>query len=697
MKAKFSWQTEEASVEDEVASATQDRRPNKRFLRIVAISTLLVCLTAYWQIQRIHAREEVVRDDIRASYLVWYRAVQNGDRELFLNQISTQETAWRNAQEQLFDKGQLLSWPDLGLKQASPEEAAPQIESIELSPDWQEAEMTVRYGYQAAHEPGQPIRYFRRLHTLRYQPAAERWLFAPPPPDFWGAQVNTGSALLSLTYPQRDEQLLSRLGQAWQQEIDRLCQEAGKSGESCLGSSGISLDFTTDTRQLPSDQSFSPLFLQPRYLLPTPSLVGLPADDAAFSALQEAYAGELLGAVRQHLFPPVALPDGALQLLCFPEGESTIQLFRYEPADGNDSWQHELPGRPFRFLMPFPGGDGIVLQPLLTGPNLTRLQLWRWQNGTESLLFDGQMRDQISRPAGWGISNMPRLLLQSISGLQQNAQYWLDLERCDSSGCRLTELPGFTTWSPDGRHTLIARGPELLLGDGEGKPLELLDDGHSPFWIDNDHYGYARYDRQQGAPFMEVVVASVGVAEPQVVLTMGDITRMLDLDESAILFINHIVANHSDPDLLLLSATILGVDEGKYHIFSFRISTGEARLLLQLEQPPTGYSAQLTPAGYSPFRLSPDGRWLMVTYLVNRNPTEWAFELFDLREEEDQQLAVSYPHYPARFPFYDWTPDGRWLVIVEDGYLRLVAPGSQYERLTPYHFDACYYAAWVVN
>jgi len=196
---------------------------------------------------------------------------------------------------------------------------------------------------------------------------------------------------------------------------------------------------------------------------------------------------------------------------------------------------------------------------------------------------------------------------------------------------------------------------------------------------------------------MEVVVATVGVAEPQVVLTMGDITRMLDLDESAILFINHIVANHSDPDLLLLSATILGVDEGKYHIFSFRISTGEARLLLQLEQPPTGYSAQLTPAGYSPFRLSPDGRWLMVTYLVNRNPTEWAFELFDLREEEDQQLAVSYPHYPARFPFYDWTPDGRWLVIVEDGYLRLAAPGSQYERLTPYHFDACYYAAWVVN
>lgn len=693
MRVRFRWQWDEEAGED-APDGRQERQRSRRLLWGFLLLSIVVAVVFYWQqTRRIRQQEETIEEDVAASYRLWHNAVVTGDMELFLFQLSNQDAQWQSAQRDLFLQNRLLDRSDLGLRRVKSDVGADTVDVL-LSPDWQSATITAGYTYEAVDEPpdATPLRL---QQTHFYRRNGERWLLSPGDETFWGAQERQQFGAVTIVYPRRDAETARRIGRDLARDLRRLCASLAENGPACPSDLHITVRFERDPRLLISlRDSFTPVFRGGDYVLPAPTLVGVPEDDTAYELLYEGYTSRILHAVGQNVTPPIPLPNESLQLLCFPAEGRALRLFRYEPATG--AWTAEPSDRAYRFLMQGPDGDGVIVQAFTRGAEASRLRLYWWRNGREQLLYDEEMRDQIRRPAGWSGSGHPHLLLQGFSSAELSAQHrWLNLEECDEDGCSMVELSGYTVWSPDGRHTLILDEQSLWRGDELGQRQIPLGVALSPFWIDNETYGYVRYDREAGAPSMQIATSQVGNDLPRIVTPVTELARLVDEANPPLLFISYATVNPADKDQLLLSATTVGGATSKYHIFSLRLSTGKARLLQQFERLPSGYPSLLTPAGYPPFRLSPDGRWLLVTLLESTSPTTWSFRLYDLQEEQALAVNAYYPEYPAQFPFYDWTPDGRWLAIVEDGFLRLIAPGFDYQKLVTHEMADCLFVAWV--
>ena len=692
MRARFKWRWDE-ELGGEILESTPPKGRSRRLLWALLLLVLGVASLLYWQqAHRLREQEQAIEEDVSASYRLWHGALAIGDLELFQFQLSNQDALWQSAQRELFLQGRLLDRPELGLRYEATG-AADDVVEVKLAPDWQSATLVADYAYRAEGQPQADAIHLRQTHY--YERFGERWLLSPGDDEFWGPQQRLQLPGLAVIYPRRDEQVVERVSKDLAAELESLCEEVAEDAGACLDDLQLTVRFESDPRLLSSlRDSFTPVFRGGDFVLPAPTIVGLPQEEAAYKRLYEGYTARILGAVRQNLTPPLPLPRQALQLLCFPPEGRAPQLFRYEPE--SDRWTAELADRAFRFLMAGPQGDGVIVQDFMRGAEAGHLRLLWWHDGQAQLIYDQEMQEQTTRPAGWSASDHPHLLLQGFGSADVSAQHrWLDLGRCDEDGCAVVDLNGYTVWSPDGSQTLVLNEQSLWRGDALGQPQTPLGAGLSPFWIDNETYGYVRYDREAGAPSMQIATSTAGSDLPHVVMPVARLAQLLDQANPPLLFINYVTVNPGDRDLLLLSATTVGSSTSKYNIFSLRLSTGEARLLQQFERLPSGYPSLLTPAGYPPFRLSPDGRWLLVTLLESATPTTWSFRLYDLQEQRALALSAYYPAYPSQFPFYDWTADGRWLVVVEDGFLRLIAPAEDYQKLVTHRLDDCLYVAWV--
>lgn len=693
MRVRFRWQWDEEAG-DFAPENDAERQRSRRLLWGFLLLLVVVAGLFYWQqSRRIRQQEEAIEADVAASYRLWHNAVAAGDLELFLFQLSNQDAQWQSAQRDLFLQNRLLDRPDLGLRRVRGDGGADNVE-VSLSPDWESATVTAEYTYEAIDETTE-VAPLRLEQTHYYRRNGERWQLSPGGDAFWGSQERRQFGAVTVLYPQRDADEAQRIGRDLARDLRELCASIAEEGPACPSDLHITVRFERDPRLLMSlRDSFTPAFRGGDYVLPAPTLIGVAGNDASYALLYEGVTSRILHAVGQNVAPPIALPDDPLQLLCFPAEGRALRLFRFEPATG--AWTAEPSQRAYRFLMAGPREDGVIVQAFTRGAEATRLRLYWWRDGQEQLIYDEEMVEQSRRPAGWSGSEPPRLLLQGFNSAEVTAQHrWLDLQDCDEEGCREEALSGYTAWSPNGRHTLVLDEQQLWRGNEFGEPQISLGVALSPFWIDDETYGYVRYDREAGAPSMQIATSRVGNDLPNIVTPVAQLSALVDEDNPPLLFISHAVINPADNDQLLLSATTVGAATSKYHIFAVRLSTAEARLLQQFERLPSGYPSLLTPAGYPPFRVSPDGRWLAATLLESTSPTTWTFRLYDLQEDKPLTVNAYYPEYPAQFPFYDWSPDGRWLAIVEDGFLRLIAPGHDYQKLVTHEMADCMFVAWV--
>ena len=165
--------------------------------------------------------------------------------------------------------------------------------------------------------------------------------------------------------------------------------------------------------------------------------------------------------------------------------------------------------------------------------------------------------------------------------------------------------------------------------------------------------------------------------------------------------INTIAVHPTLPGLLILTGPEIRGAGGKYNIFTFQFAdwtqsvSGTLTLRLQLDDPPLGYPALITSSGIPPVSFSPDGRWLVAALLTTPPDDTWQIHLHDIPANQTQTITTSSPRYPANSPFFDWSDDGQWLVLVDDGFFKLIAPAVSYERIILHDFDACYFTAWV--
>ena len=254
--------------------------------------------------------------------------------------------------------------------------------------------------------------------------------------------------------------------------------------------------------------------------------------------------GEATAVSRQ----PVSLPAQDLQVGCFDgtpwEAGAQTLLYRYKLD--SDTWEQEYEYAGLAFFNPLPQDNGVVLQLI----EVSEEQYWQtllWQNDRSVELMNAP--DIYSISLGQMDPN-GRFLLSYFGTEEFEAEpspQLIDMESCLAGTCDSTSISQTPHWSPDGRRMLLSdmhlfessqytvdgriitlnpggtnQVSTLWLRDAQADPAEAVavGEGSSPFWINNEQFGYIRNVPDATRPVQqELVVASVENLEPEPVVT----------------------------------------------------------------------------------------------------------------------------------------------------------------------------------
>ena len=705
MKNNYSWETDdESDWEPSSTPEVSSPRVGSRALLLPAAGVIVACLLILFLLdRRLEGREDIIRQNIVAAQRTWEQSVDRQDLELFSTLISRAQADWYQSQRRLLMSGRTLDRRSFGLELLPGE---PDQFDIDLDASWRKAELAFPRRYTVSGTDDRPpITLFQ---TLTYQISGDRWQLAPPSASFWGNSVIEDIGLVNITYPERDKEFISRLASDLAHDLADICAEYPTARE-CLPDSQILIEFETSPESLLALEDVNTLALSGRTIvLPAPSLVGLPADEAAYDALYQGYTERIREMLRNDLALPAPLPEQDIALLCFPTPDQGATLYTYAPAA--DQWAEQAESKRFSFIQALPDDSGLVLRVGLPGTYIAHLELVLQREGGELVLVkEGTTELSARLNAMPSRSQSESLILSTVHGSTGITDYrLLSLESCADTACDVEPLAGFPIWSPDGERTLILVGSQLHIGDSEGNPQELIGRAFSPFWLTDDTFGFVRLlgDSTAESSEMELVLRSVVSGKERLLAKSTDLLRQLGSADTGGFRIMYVTTNPENPNRLFLAGTPVG--GGRKQFFVLEIQLGDSpdlalmnnqilgvEAIVVLDGLPVGDSSTLTPTGYPPFRLSPDGRWLMVVRFADPITNTWALYLHNVEDGETKTITFNYPTYPSPFPFYDWSADGNWLLLVDNGFLRLIAPDHDYERIITHDFVACRYPAWV--
>ncbi len=293
----FEWQTEDERSWDQPDSAAdnQDNRPGRRWPWLLLVVVLLAggAYVTWRQVQeRVDEATEMVRDEVRTSYSLSHRAASQQDEELFVTLLSGRSATWTDSQKERLARGLLFEETARVLDfELQGEESTPP--EVELNPELTEAVLTARRRFVVDAGAGL-TETVTLTQTQVFREGSQRWLFSPPTDEFWGGawRTRTGEAL-QLAYRPRDEELAQRLGDDLERKLLEMCRTL----MSCPDDFRMSLRLESDPQSvLFAANGEQRLSGDRELILPTPTLVGLPADEAAYAALFRGYARQLLSA-----------------------------------------------------------------------------------------------------------------------------------------------------------------------------------------------------------------------------------------------------------------------------------------------------------------------------------------------------------------------------------------------------------------
>lgn len=299
MPPNFDWHSEEegAEWEEETAvSRSGSRNHHRRWLIPLLLALGIVgTFLLHKANQQIIETTAAIEDDVLSMHNLLRDAASRQDLELFITGLSGRDPKWVDAEQQLVQQGSFLARPAFDLT-VSVADLQPVVSAtITLSPDLATAEFSFDQQYQTRDDAG-----FTRTVTLRhtdiYRRGVNHWLFAPPDAEFWGKWLTTTGTHITLQYPERDAALAVRLLQDLDTKIDDLCRYPGLD---CPDDFALSVQFGTKPVLLADLQNERTLWHAQvgRLYLPTPTLVGIPVDDAGYASLQRGYANQVLTAV----------------------------------------------------------------------------------------------------------------------------------------------------------------------------------------------------------------------------------------------------------------------------------------------------------------------------------------------------------------------------------------------------------------
>ncbi len=690
--------------------------------------------------RRVEDTAQSIEKDVLAAHDLVRHAIAQSDAELFASLLLRGNLGWRAAYEQLFEQRILLDRTAWGLQAQAID---PKIVDVTLSPDLKEAEVVSEYAYSIAggSDAAEPVRL---QQTWAYRFDRQRWLLAAPESEFWGSWVKSEGQWLTLIYSQRDEEIGRRLAGDLDTKLSELC---GLPGIDCPTNWRVQLRLATEPIILNSLVEPEPAFARQwnfnlqanikNMTLPAPTLMGVPVDEPGYQALYLGYALRVARAALVDRVPapaewqpqrlyralldrylirlglrrwpvtladrdavpaPIPPPEQDIQVYCVEDAGRGGSLYRYDAA--LDTWTQELSNRVFAFVMPLPDGSGVVLQEQASIADEAPTRLVLLQLGTERVLFENSSASTPVRATGQFDPFGRYLLTLSYHDLLTPPFRYglLDLEQCGSSGCKLRGLAGSPVWSPDGSQTLVyvfESAPDTLVrGDRQGQPVAEIGEGRAPFWLDDETYGYVR---QESTTLItgtsEVIIASIVDDVPRVLLDSASLAAVLPGDEQRQTEYSYVTVNPGDANLLLItvyaydptSLALGGPPSGSVFNLLFDRRSKEIRRQWQSSFDPTFYTAS----------FSPDGRWLLMDDL-DRTRSMWSIHVYDVNGGDAKTFTFALPANSSyAFPTYEWSADGRWLAILSDGILHLVAPDHDYQHSALPDSPGCIFAAWV--
>jgi hypothetical protein len=405
---------------------------------------------------------------------------------------------------------------------------------------------------------------------------------------------------------------------------------------------------------------------------------------------------------------PVALPAHEIYFACARtsreatgRGRTQAILQRYQPRTG--AW---LPG-PDLILpevesahtswwsSPLPEYGGLLLyfhfytfSGAAGAPPEIRELNYLWQGGEVRLIYDSD-----NNPPDAGVTRrgaMPggggRFFVQytyeTDSGMLANLEL-VDTAACETGDCPTYSLAGWPAWSPGGSHTLLTdyrqQLPEpeanlLYLAGALGQNARLVAEADIALWLEDETFAFTI-----NTPESALYVATVSGGEPQLLLRPVDLEHLLPGDvSSAAGSLRRFLPGHGDADLLLI-----WMHAGGDYVVSYRRSSGEAQLVVAVEEGGEMHGMS----------LSPDGRWLAVTQWQEQSSAfPGQIYLHDLSGRLEAVVIANSSYFPGAA---SWSPDGRWLLTLNDhGVLTLYAPADDYRFVQVLDQEDCRYATW---
>lgn len=718
---KLDWQTEVEEWEPDLPAPEppepSGRRDSWRFLLaalfLLSATLLLVGRRVSLQVQQ---AEEATEEAVLAAHRLLLEAADEQDDELFGALMTGRDTWWRNAQLDMVKAGTLTDRQPLGLDQVEPvTEAA----VTTLSPDLDQAEVSFPVVY-VVDRPDSLTETVTLEQTMTFIQVDGEWRYTRPDIDAWGEWQQVERDRISVSYREIEGELGARLATDLIAAINDMCLYTG----ACPPETELIIRLEETLNGLPQvSRSIHPGETRISIGLPTPLLVGRPADEAAYQALRRGYARHILtflilrwdapdtqasmetyhDALLRRRFvdlglagwpppadstdvsPPYPLPDQNLATICVAEPDQGSELAIYDVAA--EQWPLSMVTKPLSQLYPLPDDSGVLLLgPNLSGGHEQSLSLWR--PDAPMIELGSSLGVSFVRGGQGGIIHI------LDRGYGWSAFYVPDFRQCTPAGCRLQQVPFYyAQWSPDGRYLLYLdmESERYFVRDLETGTQRILTSAISAYWADENTIALVRSERPSRTA-RRITLFDVPWGEQRDLVAHTDLLiEMPDIayPERGTLYVSDVLAWPGRPNTYLVAAF------PQDPISSF-ITSDTTRYILAVETgrvPQVEHLATIQGQVFAPLEASPNGRWLTLpNYSLETNTTHLTL----LNLEGGQNESYSFPHdQPYVFGDHDWSADGNWLVIADSGVLTLVAPGTGYQKEIYPPTAGCAFAAFM--
>ncbi|MCY3901933.1 MAG: hypothetical protein OXF76_02125 [Caldilineaceae bacterium] len=311
------WRTLEEEDEQGQVEALEETEPDAARRRawpwwLTSALVLLLAAAVIWGVRYVLAqRLEAITATFEVEVLAAHGTVQMAERDLdealFSSMISTDYPNWGDRQKRMLREGMRWDRRFFGLTMAPEADGRPPpgtVTDIEFTSDWRMATVTVAYPYQQTAGPAVTLH-----QSITYREGETGWALVPAYPDYWGEKRKLEGRYVTVEFPERDAATVERLVEDWDELLAAACETL--EDLDCRGEWKLDVALSTESSALTSLAEGAPpgmrwmeAFNAPLpeqspegsgLTLPTPSLIGRPADDAGYAALRAGYAPLIAG------------------------------------------------------------------------------------------------------------------------------------------------------------------------------------------------------------------------------------------------------------------------------------------------------------------------------------------------------------------------------------------------------------------